>query len=242
MGFFGSLLGTDAAKAANAAAADTYKKQQAAVQGLNTYADTVPGAYNQIATGYNPYTQAGSSALQQLMSGLGLGGAGGSEAFTNAYQSLPGYQSGLDTGTTAAERALNAGNVGQSGRALKSLYRYGSDYENQRSGDYLNRLSGLAGQGLQATGAQTGLQGQGLQTQAGLRQSAFGGNLNSAGTIGQGMVAGEQAKQTALGNLLSAGTYLGGAALGGPLGGATLGKLFGGTYNPYSPMKLGQNA
>lgn len=241
MGFFGSLLGTDAAKAANAAAADTYKKQQAAVQGLNTYADTVPGAYNQIASGYDPYTGAGNAALKQLMAGLGLGGAEGSQAFTTAYQSLPGYQSGLDTGTTAAERALNAGNFGQSGRALKSLYRYGSDYENQRSGDYLNRLSGVAGQGLQATGAQAGLQGQGLQTQAGLRQSAFGGDINSAGTIGQGMVAGEQAKQTALGNLMSTGAYLGGALLGGPIGGSTFGKLFGGSYNPYS-MKTGQNA
>ena len=232
MGFLDDILGKSASDAANNAAADTYRKQQAASGELKSYADAVPGQFNQISQGYNPYTQAGGSALQQLMAGLGLGGAGGSQAFTNAYQSLPGYQSGLDTGTTAAQRALNAGNMGQSGRALKSLYRFGSDYEDQRSGDYLNRLSGVAGQGLQATGAQTGLQGQGLQTQAGLRQSAFGGDMNSAGTIGQGMVAGANAKQGALTNLMSTAAYLGGAALGGPAGGS-LGKLFGGGMSPY---------
>jgi hypothetical protein len=232
MGFLDDLLGKSAARASEAAAQDTYRKQQAASGELKTYADSVPGQFNQIAQGYNPYTQAGGSALQQLMAGLGLGGQGGQAAFTDAYRSLPGYQSGLETGTTAAQRALNAGNMGQSGRALKSLYRFGSDYEDQRSGDYMNRLAGVSGQGLQATGAQAGLQGQGLTTQAGLRQSAFGGDMNSAGTIGQGMVAGAQAKQNALGNLMSTGAYLGGAFLGGPSGGS-LGKLFGGGMSPY---------
>jgi hypothetical protein len=230
MGILDSLLGKTASKASNAAAADTYAKQQSAVSGLNSYADTVPGAYNSIAKGYDPYTGAGNQALQQLMSGLGLNGSGGSEAFTNAYQSIPGYTEGREQGLDAAQRGLNAGNMGQSGRALKSLYRFGSDYENQRSGDYLNRLTGLQGQGLQATGAQAGLQGQGIGTQANLRNSAFGGNMNSAGTIGQGMVAGAQAEQTALGNLLATGTYLGGALLGGPTGASAMtgfGKLFG---------------
>lgn len=225
MGFFDDLLGNSASDAANAAAADTYRKQQAASGELKSFADTLPGQYNNIATAYNPYTSAGNSALTQLMAGLGLGG--NQQAFTDAYRNLPGYQAGLDTGLTGAERALNAGNMGQSGRALKALYRFGSDYEDQRSGDYLNRLAGVSGQGLQATGAQTGIQTQGLGQQAGLRQSAFGGDMNSAGTIGQGMVAGEQAKQNALGNLMSTAAYLGGAALGGPMGGS-FGKIFGG--------------
>ena len=216
MGFLDDLLGNSAKDAANAAAADTYKKQQAAVQGLNTFADTLPGQYNKISQAYNPYVNAGGDALGMLMRGLGLGGAGDQQQFTDAYRNLPGYTAGREQGLEGASRALNAGNIGQSGRALKSLYRFGSDYEDQRSGDYLSRLAGVSGQGLQATGAQTGIQTQGLGQQAGLRQSAFGGDLNSAGTIGQGMVAGEQAKQTALGNLMSTGAYLGGALLGGP--------------------------
>ena len=230
MGIFDTLLGKTASDASNAAAADTYKKQQAAVSGLNSYADTVPGAYNNIAKGFDPYVGAGNSALTQLMAGLGLGGD--QQQFTQAYQGLPGYTEGREQGLEGASRALNAGNMGQSGRALKSLYRFGSDYENQRSGDYLNRLTGMAGAGQQAVGSQAGVQGQGLGQQANLRQSAFGGNMNSAGTVGQGMVAGAQAEQTALGNLMSTGAYLGGAFLGGPAG-AGIGKMFGGGMSPY---------
>ena len=75
---------------------------------------------------------------------------------------------------------------------------------------------GLSGQGMQATSAATGLESQGLGQQANLRQSAFGGGMQAAGTIGQGMVAGEQAKQSALTNLMQTGAYLGGAAMGIP--------------------------
>ncbi len=214
MSIWDDLMGKTASDASNAAAQDTYSKQLAATQGLNKFGKTLPGAYQQLGQGYQPYAQAGTGALQQLMGGLGLGG-GDLQAFTQAYQSLPGYQSGLETGTQAARRQLNAGNIGQSGAALKGLYRYGSDYENQRSGDYLNRLSGLAGVGMQATGAQAGLGAQGLGAQTGLRQSAYGGQMQSAGTIGQGQVAGAQAEQQALGNLLNTGAYLGGAALSG---------------------------
>lgn len=213
MGWWSDLTGASASDAANRAAQDTYAKQQAAVRGLSAYADTVPASFNAVASGYDPYVSAGGSALTRLMSGLGLGGD--QQAFTNAYRSLPGYQAGLDSGLEGASRALNAGNIGQSGRALKSLYRFGSDYEDQRAGNYLDRLAGLQAQGLSATGAQAGLQAQGLGTQAGLRQSAFGGDMTSAGTVGQGMVAGAQARQTGLTNLLGAGTYLAGAALGG---------------------------
>ena len=231
MGILGSLLGTSAAKASNAAAKMTFENQNKAIEGLNEYGNTLPGQYNQIASGYDPYAQAGTSALSRLRGGLGLGAPGEQEAFTSAYRGLPGYQSGLDTGLTGAERALNAGNMGQSGRALKSLYRFGSDYEDQRSGQYMDRLAGLSGQGLQATGAQTGLRAQGLGQQANLRQSAFGGSMSAAGTIGQGMVAGEQAKQSALQNLLGTAAYLGGSFLGGPMAG--------GAPKPQAPKFLG---
>lgn len=219
MSILGALTGSDAADAARKAAADTYKKQTAAVQSITDYGNTLPGQYNTLSQAYQPYTQAGTGALKQLMAGLGLGAPGDQAGFTAAYQNLPGYQAGLDTGTTAAQRALNAGNIGQSGAALKALYRYGSDYENQRVGDYFGRLAGLQGQGLQATGAQVGTQAQGLQGQQATRQSAYGGQMQSAGTIGQGDVAAAQAEQDAIGNLLKSATYLGGAALGGGLGG-----------------------
>lgn len=225
MGFFDSLLGNDAADASNAAAADTYRKQQAATAALrgagSQYATDVGG----LASNYDPYRQAGRSALTQLMGGLGLGGPGGSEAFTSAYRSLPGYTSGLERGTDAAIKAANATGRGASGATLKALQRYGSDYEDQRVGDYLTRLMGLQGQGLQATGAATGVQQQALGGNLQAQLAAGQGDFQSSGTVGEGMVAGEQAKQSALQNLLGTAAYLGGSALGGGFGGSLGGGL-----------------
>lgn len=213
MGFFDTLLGKDASEKANQAAADTFAKQYENAQQYETYGDTLPGKYAALGTKFDPYVKAGNSALEQLLAGLGLGGDQAS--FTKAYQGLPGYQEGLRTGQQAGERALNAGGGLRSGGALKALYRYGSDYENQRSGDYLSRLASLSGAGLGATGSQVGTEAQGIQGQQNVRQSLYAGRNASAPTIGQGMVAGAQSEADALGNLLKAATYLGGKAIGG---------------------------
>lgn len=228
MGFFDTLLGRDASEAANRAAADTYAKQQAASGAIRSYGDTLPGAYSEIAKLFTPYASAGSGALQMLMNGAGLNGDAGSQAYANAYRNSPGYQYGLDAGGQAVAGNANAGNMLQSGKTLRALQQFGSDYESTKSGDFWNRLMGLQGQGLQATGAQASTMGQGLQGQLATRQSAYQGDMGSAGTIGQGMVAGANAENQALTNLMKMGTYLGGAALGGPIG-ASFGKsLFGG--------------
>jgi hypothetical protein len=234
MGIIDDLLGNTSADAANAAAADTYRKQLAASSGLRAAGAQAQGDFQSASNRYSPYTQAGGAALDQLMAGLGLGGPVSQGQFTDAYRSLPGYQAGLDTGTTAAIRGANAGGMLNSGRALKALQRFGSDYEDQRVGSYLDRLTGLQSQGLGATGQQVGTIGQGINANLGARQSAFGNDFSSAGTIGQGQIAGAQAKQGALTNLLSTGASVLGSALGGPLGGAIGGGL-GGLLKPQLP-------
>lgn len=239
MGLWDDLTGKTAADASNAAAADTYKKQTAAVGGLNSYSDTLPGQYNKLGSGYQPYADAGGGALQMLMNGTGANGAGGNQAYTAAYHAQPGYQAGLDTGTNAAMRGANAGNMLQSGRTLKALQRFGGDYEDQKSNSFWDHLMGLSGQGLQATGAQAGLGAQGLGTQAGLRGTAFGGEMNAAGTIGQGQVAGAQAQQAGVTNLLNAGTQLAGAALGGGMGTPKIPLPSGSLPKAFSPLPGG---
>lgn len=214
MSFFGSLLGTDASKASNAAAADTYSKQKKAISGYNTVGDEYAADYGDLAKKFEPYAAAGGSALEQLMSGLGLSGDGGA-SFTSAYRAQPGYQSGLDTGIHAVDSSANAAHMGQSGRAMKELYRFGSDYEDKRSGDWLSRLMGLVGVGQQATGQEVGTAGTGLTGRLQQRGTAFGGQLKAADTIGLGQVAGANAEQSALTNLMSMGAKLGGAFLGG---------------------------
>ncbi len=210
-GFWKDLSGKSAAEASNTAAADTFAKQQAAGTAIRGAGDQYNTDVGGLASNFDQYRSAGNSALQQLMAGLGLGGD--QQGFTAAYRGLPGYQSGLDTGTQALQRGLNAGGVLNSGRA-KALQRYGSDYEDQRSGDYLSRLMGLSNQGQAATGSATGLQAEGFRGRLGAETAAYGGDMNAAGTIGQGMVAGEQAKATALQNLLGTAAYVGGSFLG----------------------------
>lgn len=213
MSILDDLLGRSSADASNSAAADTFGKQKAATAGLRTAGSNYATGMGDLSLKFQPYVDAGSSALTRLMAGLGLGGGG--EDFTAAYHALPGYQSGLDTGTKATAAALNTGNMGQSGKALKALYRFGSNYEDGRAGDYLTRLTGVAGSGQQATGQQVATAGQGLTGQLGAETTAYGGDMTAAGTIGQGQVAGEQAKQNALTSIMQTGAYLGGAALGG---------------------------
>lgn len=214
MSIFDDLLGRSSARASNAAAADTYAKLMNAANGISAYGDQYANAYSGLSDKFSPYAGAGDSALKQLLAGLGLGGD--SQAFTSAYRNLPGYEAGLDTGGRAVAANANVGNMLQSGKALKALQRFGSDYEDQRAGSYLDRLAGLAGMGQSATAQQVSTAGQGLQGQLATRQSAFSGQSQAAPVIGQGMVAGEQAKQGALTNLMNTAAYLGGAYLGGP--------------------------
>lgn len=227
MSFFGSLFGTDASSAANAAASDTYKKQKKATAAYDAFGNQYASGMQGLSQKFQPYEQGGNQAFQQLLGGLGLSGPEAGAAFTQAYHNLPGYQSGLDTGINAANASSNAGHMGQSGRAMKDLYRFGSNYEDQRSGDYLSRLAGLAQTGQQATGQEVATAGQGLNGQLQQRGTSYGGQMQSAGTIGQGMVAGANAEQSALTNLMGLGAYGIGSVLGGPMGGQIGTSLFG---------------
>jgi hypothetical protein len=76
-----------------------------------------------------------------------------------------------------------------------------------------------AGQyGMSALGAQNATAGQGLQGQLGTRQTAYGGEFGSAGTIGQGDIAAANAKAAGSQNLLNTGLKIGGMILGGMTG------------------------
>lgn len=212
MSFFGSLFGSDSAKASQQAAADTYAKQTAAAQGLTNAGNTYNSQIQSLAPSYDPYVSGGNDAFSRLMTGLGLGGD--PQSFINAYRALPGYQAGLDTGSRAITTNAAARGLLKSGSTAKALQTFGQNYEDQKSGDYLNRLYGLAGMGYNATGAQDALRAQGYGGQYGAAQGAAGIYNASAPTVGQGIVAGAQAKQTALTNLLNTGAKLAGTAIG----------------------------
>jgi len=238
MGIFDTLLGKDAEEAARNAAADTYGKQTQAAGSIRQGGQDYQGNMLDLSRLFQPYSQAGNSALERLLAGLGLGGD--TAGFTNAYRSLPGYQAGMDTGSKAVTARLNAGPGMQSGAAMKALQRFGSDYEDQRSGDYLSRLFGLVGTGQNATGQQVATAGQGyggaLNANTRANELLYGG----AGTIGQGDVAGANARAQGLGNTINLGLQAGGMALGALGGMGGMGGGFGSSFGGGMANGFGQ--
>lgn len=218
MSFWDKLTGKSASDAANRAAQDQYAKQQAA--GTQS-AD----AFRNLATSYDPYRTGGTAAQNQVYRLLGLQGADAQNEAYGQFRTDPGYQFQLDQGIGAIDKSAAARGNLNSGATLKALQQYGQGMADQSYGNYLQRLMGLGQQGLQATGATASTIGQGLQNQ-------FGANYGSAGTIGQGMVAGANAESSALGNLLNLGAGLAGSAFGSPM----LGNLMGGSRSSsYAP-------
>lgn len=228
MGFFGSLTGSDQAKAASRAAEDTYKKQIAAVENQTAAGTNYQNTLFDLAKAYDPYTRvglAGNDALLRLIND------------PSSVRSLPGYQFAQSEGLQGLDRSAAARGLGQSGRAVKDALRFSTGLADQTYGNQLARLMGLNQAGMQATGAQVGTETQGATGNLGARTTAYNNMFNSSGTIGQGEIAGANARAAGAQNLLNAGVSLGGQILGGAggFGGVTsgLGKLYGGLGNTF---------
>ncbi len=207
MGIWGTLTGQDAADASRRASQDTYQKQIAAGEQANA-------GYQNVAGAYDPYTATGlmgNNALQNLINN------------PDYVQNLPGYKFALEQGLRGVDQGADAAGMYKSGARDKARMRFNQGLAMQQYGNEFNRLQGLAQFGMGATGARAGVLGAGLNAQY---NSAMGG----APTVGQGEVAGEQAKQTALSQnfiqplAYGAGSYLGGSKFKNP---------FGSSPNPY---------
>lgn len=204
--FWDSLTGNASADTSNTAAADTYRKQQGAIAGIQGAGNDYAAGFRGLGKGYDPYVRtggAGNDALYNLIND------------PSSVSSTPGYQFTRDQGIQAIDRSAAARGMLGSGRTSKDLMRFGTGLADQTYGNVFQRLLAAGQYGQGALGAQNATVGQGLQGQLGAQQSAFQGGLNSAGTIGQGQVAGAQAQQQGAGNLLGTAAYLGGSFLGG---------------------------
>ena len=204
-----------------AAATQAALLQQAGVGQANNALQT--GANNATAdfsTNYfNPYTATGNNANTMYANALGLNGASGNTAATNAFQVSPGYNFALQQGTQALDRsAAGAGNFG-SGNAAIALQNYGQGMANQQYGNWLSNLSGLNNQGLQAAAGQTGVEQSLANIQTGLGQGQSANISNATNSAANGLTAGANADMTAnnqgTANIFSA--LLGGANLGAKL-------------------------
>lgn len=214
MSFWDTLFGKTAADTSRSAAADQYGKQQSAIQKLLGYGDQYKANQDELSTKYDPFISTGMVANDEYQHLL---------ADPSSVRSLPGYQFNQEEGTRAIDRSAAARGMDASGRTLKDLMRFGTGLADKTYGDQLARLMSGTQLGLGATGQQVATESAGNAGQLGARTTAYGGDIGSAGTIGQGEVAGAQAESTALGNLMNIGGFLGGKALGGGFG-TSLGK------------------
>jgi hypothetical protein len=173
MSFLSKLFGVDKAKSAIKKAS---KKSQASLQ----------SGYDDVAGMYDPYVQGGQQAYGTLQNLVGMGGPGMQGVANDAWRQTPGYQAGMDAGIGAIDRSA-VGRAG--GNVLRDLYKYGSDYEDQRFGQHYNRMAGIADQGFNATGAVAGARTGMAQGQAGIQQNT-GNQMANASLAGGSMLMG----------------------------------------------------
>lgn len=95
----------------------------------------------------------------------------------------PGYQFRLDQGNKQINAGAAARGMANSGRTMKELTRYGSDFASNEYGNAYNRLASMAGMGQTAVN-QMGQYGQTYGQQAGQNYGSIG-NAQAAGSIGQ---------------------------------------------------------
>ena len=138
-----------------------------------------------------PYQQAGTQALDQLLLSLGLPNTQGvspeGRDFSSFFES-PGYQFRLSEGTKAIERSAASRGGLLSSRNLKNIQRFGEGLASQEYGRYTGLLSGLAQQGFGATQTNVGLGQQAAAERAGYqlgRQTARGQLIAGLGSTYQ---------------------------------------------------------
>lgn len=229
MGFLSSLTGKNTGKA-TMQASDQNKDALFALRatGNNIIADGEKSALGELdkAIGaYQPWVDSGNNARGMYDNALGLNGADGNAAATGAFQAGPGYQFALDQGTQAALRGASASGMLSSGNTLTALSQYGQGLANQEYGGWLDRLSGVSSQGLQAAGGQA----QGYGARSGVYQDSADDQLSLESGVTQGIMGannqwatGMEANNKARGGFL--GSLLGG--IGGIATKAVTGGLF----------------
>lgn len=152
------------------------------ISSVNTGADQAIGRLGQAADLYRPAYARGEQASGMYSNSLGLNGAAGNQAATDAFQAGPGYAFQRDQAADLAARKASSLGIAGSGNTLTALTTLGSNLANQEYGNWQNRLQGLGQTGMQAAGGiASALTGQaGVDTQRGQNlASIYGQNASN---------------------------------------------------------------
>ena len=122
------------------------------------------------------------NSLEEAQAWANANPQGGTEY--QGFTATPGYQFAFDQGVGAVNALAGARGGLNSGRTMQDLTTFGQGIANQEYGNYLNRLTGMAGQGFSAAGATANAATNAAQ---GTSNALAGiGNAQSAGAIGAG--------------------------------------------------------
>lgn len=231
---FGGGAETDAANA-NKALYQQYLDQ--GNKDLATGYQTSQGALNNALGAYQPLSDLAGKYTQGTdlyLNSLGVNGAAGNAAATQAYQQSPGYQNTLNQGLDAITRQRAASGMLNSGNTSIDTMNYATGLANNDYTNWQNQLAGVNNNALSATsgaasgqagvyGAQSDLSQQNAQNQVGLLGNYTSGNAAANNSQAAGEAAGAK-------NLL-----------GGALSLASLGLTAGGVGGFGSGLKTGSS-
>lgn len=146
---------------------------------------------------YQPWIDSGRSADAMYTNALGLNGAGGNAAATDAFHVGPQYAWNRDQAIDASARKANALGIGGSGNTLSAITTLGENLANNEYGSWLTNLNNASGRGL--TAASGAAQGNYNLANLGVQQGHDLGNIDTTrGTATAGLMTGYGAN---LGNL-----------------------------------------
>jgi hypothetical protein len=141
----GSLVGIGSAVAGAAGtAANTNALSAEQKQDLTSARDTA-------VSNLQPYTTSGAGAQNKLSDLLGLNGQDAATKAMSTFQTDPGYGFQVQQGLKAIDQGAAARGMLNSGSTVQAEQTFGNNLADQSFGTYINRLSGLASQGLTAT-------------------------------------------------------------------------------------------
>ena len=193
--------------------------RQDITQGADTARQDITGAFDRAEGMFQPYQEAGTTALQQQ---LALSGALGQEAFNAAYQESPQMAFLREQGMRANLAGAGAtGGLG-GGNVQKELQRFGQGLASQGLQQQIGNLGALSAQGQNAAGSASNI-ATGRGTNLANIASGAGSNLSNIAMTGGGNLgnlgvsggqAGLQSAMTSGGNLSNIATGLGAQQLG----------------------------
>ncbi|BFM71455.1 MULTISPECIES: DNA transfer protein p32 [Acinetobacter] len=188
-GVIGAITGSNKqAKAAQQAANQQYEATKYA-------SDQQREMFDELRKDQQPYMQAGSDALKQLMGGMGADGRFMQTFNGQDIYNDPSYKFRLNQGLDAVQSGAAAQGGLLSGATQKALNNYAQDFASQEyqnaynrfnadQTNQYNRLSNLVGLGQSAA---AGVGNAGMQTsQAIANNTMAGANAQAAGTIAAG--------------------------------------------------------